>query len=230
MTAAEYLAAGELSTPIQGEAVATDTSQETCPSPGDGEKTGGCRPSAADAIRAGTPAGSASGGRTTCRSRCSRRQLTQLLKEGSECFNPDEVRRIIRAARAGPEGSLTAICMLDDDMTLFMHAFSDADDKELQAQCHSTLLEYEESIQAWEEARNSGELDTDSTDSEDEGELTGSDLLRDLEESVAVTCPDAALADAAKLHRPAQESPAADHLGIEHCGRNRVQHRPGRLG
>jgi hypothetical protein len=36
-------------------------------------------------------------------------------------------------------------------------------------------------------------LDSDSTDSEDEGELTGSDLLRDLEESAAITCPDAAL-------------------------------------
>jgi hypothetical protein len=115
------------------------------------------------------------------------------LKEGSECFNPDEVRRIIRAARAGPEGSLTAICMLDDDMTLFMHAFLNADNRELRAQCHSTLLEYEESMQAREEARNSGELDSDSAESEDEGELTGSDLLRDLEEPLAVTCPDTAL-------------------------------------
>ncbi len=196
MTAVEYLAAGELSTPMQGEAVARDTLQATCPNPGDGAKTGGCRPGTADAIRAGTPAGSASGSGTTCHRRCARRQLTQLtqlLKEGSECFNPDEVRRIIRAARAGPEGSLTAICMLDGDMTLFMHAFPDADDRELRAQCHSTLLEYEEPMQAWEEARNSGELDSDSTESEDEGELTGSDLLRDLEESLTVTCPDAAL-------------------------------------
>jgi hypothetical protein len=117
-----------------------------------------------------------------------------LLKEGSECFNPDEVHRIIRAARVGPEGSLNAICMLDDDMTLFMHAFPDADDRELRVQCHSTLLEYKESMQAWEEARNSMELDSDSTDSEDEGELTGGDLLRDLEESSAVTPPNAALA------------------------------------
>jgi hypothetical protein len=192
MTAAEYLAAGELSTPTQGEAVTMDTLQATCPNPGDGAKTGGCWSGTTDAVRAGTPAGSASGGGTTCRSRCSRRQLTQLLKEGSECFNPDEVRRIIRAARVGPQGSLNAICMLDDDMTLFMHAFPDADDRELRAQCHSTLLECEESMQAWEEARNSGELDSDSTDSEDEGELTGDDLLRDLEESAAITCPDAA--------------------------------------
>ncbi len=103
------------------------------------------------------------------------------MKEGSECFNPDEVRRIVQAARAGPEGSLTAICMLDDEMALFMHAFPDADDRELRAQCLSTLLENEESMQAWEKARNSGELDSDSTDSEDEGELTGNELLRDLE-------------------------------------------------
>ncbi len=114
------------------------------------------------------------------------------MKEGSECFNPDEVRRIVRAARAGPEGSLTAICMLDDDMALFMHAFPDADDRELWAQCLSTLLEYEESMQAWEEARNSGELDSDSTDSEDEGEHTGSELLRDLEEPATGAIPGAA--------------------------------------
>ena len=96
-----------------------------------------------------------------------------MLREGSECFNPDDVRRIIRAARAGLEGSLTAICMLDDDVSLFMHAFPDADDKELRAHCLSTLLEYEESMQAWEEAKDSGELDSDSSSSEDEDELTG---------------------------------------------------------
>jgi hypothetical protein len=110
-----------------------------------------------------------------------RRQLTQLLKEGSECFNPDEVRRIVQAARAGPKGSLTAICMLDDDIALFMHAFPDADDRELRAHCLSTLLEYEESMRAWEEAKNSGELDSDSTHSVDEDELTGIELLRDLD-------------------------------------------------
>jgi hypothetical protein len=115
------------------------------------------------------------------RSRCLRRQLTQLLKEGSECFNPDEARRIIQAARAVPEGSLTAICMLDDEIALFMHAFPDADDRKLRAHCLSTLLEYEESMQAWEEAKNSGELDSDGSDSEDEDELTNIQLLRDLD-------------------------------------------------
>ena len=110
-----------------------------------------------------------------------RRQLTQMLKEGSECFNPDDVRRIIRAARSGLEGSLTAICMLDDDISLFTHAFPDADEKELRAHCLSTLLEYEESMQAWEEAKNSGELDSDSDSSDDEDELTGNELLRDLD-------------------------------------------------
>jgi hypothetical protein len=85
------------------------------------------------------------------------------LKEGSECFNPNEVRRIVQTARAGPEGSLTAICMLDDDIALFMHAFPDANDRELRAHCLSTLLDYEESMRAWEEAKNSGELDSDGT-------------------------------------------------------------------
>jgi hypothetical protein len=94
--------------------------------------------------------------------------------------------------RAGPEGSLTDICMLDDDIALFMHAFPDANDRELRAQCLSALLEYEESMQAWEEARNSGELDSDSTDSGDEGELTGNELLRDLEEPTTNILPGAA--------------------------------------
>ncbi len=77
-------------------------------------------------------------------------------------------------------------------MALFMHAFPDANDRELRAQCLSTLLEYEESMQAWEEARNSGELDSDSTDSEDEGELTGSKLLLDLEGPATGALPSAA--------------------------------------
>jgi hypothetical protein len=77
-------------------------------------------------------------------------------------------------------------------MALFMHAFPDADDRELRAQCLSTLHEYEESMQAWEEARNSGELDSDSTDSEDMGELTGRELLWDLEEPATDALPGAA--------------------------------------
>ncbi len=80
---------------------------------------------------------------------------------------------MIRAAKVGPEGSLNAICMLHDDITLFTHVFPDADDRELRAQCRSTLLEYEESMRAWDEVRDFGELDSSSTDSEDEGELTG---------------------------------------------------------
>jgi hypothetical protein len=37
-------------------------------------------------------------------------------------------------------GSLTAICMLGDDIALFTHDFPDADDRELRAHCLSTLL------------------------------------------------------------------------------------------
>jgi hypothetical protein len=47
-------------------------------------------------------------------------------------------------------------------------------------------------MQAWEEARNSGELDSDSTDSGDEDELTGIELLRDLEEPAPGALPGAA--------------------------------------
>jgi hypothetical protein len=127
-----------------------DTPQTTGVGPGDGARTGGCRPNIPDVSRARTPASQVGRGGSSSRKRCLRCQLTQLLKEGSECFNPDEVRRIIQAARAGPEGSLTAICMLDDDISLFMHAFPDADDRELRAHCLITLLEYEESMRAWE--------------------------------------------------------------------------------
>ncbi len=166
---------------VQKEAANTGIPQTASPDPGDGAKTGGCRPNIPDASRAGTPASQVSRGGSASRKRCLRRQLTQMLKEGSECFNPDEVRRIIQSARAGPEGSLTAICMLDDDISLFMHAFPNADDRELRAHCLSTLLEYEESMRAWEEAKDSGELDSDGSGSEDEDELTGIELLRDLD-------------------------------------------------
>jgi hypothetical protein len=165
----------------QKEAAIAAVPQTAGPDPGDGARTGGCRPNITDISRAGTPASQASRGGSASRRRCLRRQLTQMLKEGSECFNPDKVRRIIQAARAGPEGSLTAICMLDDDISLFMHAFPDADDRELRAHCLSTLLEYEESMRAWEEAKDSGELDSDGSSSEDEDELTGVELLRDLD-------------------------------------------------
>ncbi len=36
-------------------------------------------------------------------------------------------------------------------------------------------------MQAWEETKNSGELDSDSDSSDDEDELTGNELLRDLD-------------------------------------------------
>jgi hypothetical protein len=136
-TAAGHLAAGEPSAPPQEGAVARGVLQPTCLDSGATNEVeeDKYRPGTAGAVRAETPpTGSTSGGGTTCRSRCLRRQLIQLLKEGSECFNPGEVRRIIRVARVGPEGTLNAICMLDDDITLFMHAFPDADDRELRAQ------------------------------------------------------------------------------------------------
>ncbi len=149
---------------VQKETAITAIPQTASPDPGDGAKTGGCRPNIPDASRAGTPGSQASRGGSASRRRCLRRQLTQMLKEGSECFNPDEV---CRPARAGPEGSLTAICMWDDDISLFMHAFPDADDRELRAHGLSTLLEYEESMRPWEEAKDSGELDSDGSSSED---------------------------------------------------------------
>jgi hypothetical protein len=183
----------------QKEAATEAVPQIAGPDPGEGAKTGGCRPNIIDISRAGTPASQTSRGGSASRRRCLRRQLTQMLKEGSEFFNPDDVRRIIRAARAGLEGSLTAICMLDDDISLFVHAFLEADDRELRTHCLNTLLKYEESMQTWEEAKDSGELDSDGSSSEDEDELTGSELLRDLDPPAP--CPPA---DAAPTARSGQ--------------------------
>ncbi len=188
----EIVAASKPPNQVQKEAAIVAVPQTAGPDPGEGAKSGVCRPNIPDTSRAGTPASQASRGGSASRRRCLRRQLTQMLKEGSECFNPDEVHRIIQAARAGPEGSLTAICMLDDDISLFMHAFPDADDRELRAHCLSTLFEYEESMRAWEEAKDSGELDSDGSSSEDEDELTGVELLRDLDPPAPCPPADAA--------------------------------------
>ncbi len=74
-------------------------------------------------------------------------------------------------------------------MMLFMHAFPNVDEGELRAQCRKTFLEYEESMQAWEETEDTGELDSSGTDLEDEDELTGEDLLRDLDRPPAAVSP-----------------------------------------
>jgi hypothetical protein len=54
-------------------------------------------------------------------------------------------------------------------------------------------------MQAWEEAKDSGELDSDSNGSDDEDELTGSELLRDLDPPAP--CPPADAAPAARSGR-----------------------------
>ncbi len=72
----------------QKEAAITGIPQTASPDPGDGAKIGGCRPNIPDASRAGTPASQASRSGSASRKRCLRRQLSQMLKEGSECFNP----------------------------------------------------------------------------------------------------------------------------------------------
>jgi hypothetical protein len=86
-TAAEHSTAGELPDPAHEGATIMDTPQTASPDPGDGAKAGGYRHNTAGTFRAGTPASQASRGGSTSRNRCSRRQLTQLLKEGSECFD-----------------------------------------------------------------------------------------------------------------------------------------------
>jgi hypothetical protein len=63
-----------------------------------------------------------------------------------------------------------------------MYSFPDANEEELWEQCRNTVLEYEESMQVWE--------DSSSTDSEEEGKLTSEDLLQDLDKaSIAINPP-----------------------------------------
>jgi hypothetical protein len=190
--AAEHQAAGESSSLSQERTAAKDGPHRVCPDPGAGGKVeeDGYRSDTAETVRVKTPpTDPAAGNGMTRHTRCSRRQLIRFLKGGSEYFNPEEVRRIIPAARLAPKGSLNAIYMLDEDMMLFTHAFPDVDEGELRAQCRSTVSEYEESMQAWEETEDTGELDSSSTDSEDEDELTGEDLLRALDKPPAVIGP-----------------------------------------
>jgi type I site-specific restriction endonuclease len=89
----------------------------------------------------------------------------------------------------GPKGSLNAINMLDEDVQLFMYSFPDADEEEMQEQCRNTVLEYEESMQVWEEIGDTEELDSSSTDSEEGDELTGEDLLQDLDKAPMANFP-----------------------------------------
>jgi hypothetical protein len=69
-TATEYAAAGELPDPAQKGATIMDTPQTTNLNPGDGAKTGECRPNISNAFRAGTPASQASKGGSASHSRC----------------------------------------------------------------------------------------------------------------------------------------------------------------
>jgi hypothetical protein len=67
--AVEYTTASELPNPTYEGATIMDTLQTTSLDPGNGAKTGECRPNISDAFRAGTPASQASRGGSTSRSR-----------------------------------------------------------------------------------------------------------------------------------------------------------------
>jgi hypothetical protein len=100
-----------------------------------------------------------------------------------------------------------------------MHAFPDADDRELRAHCLSTLVEYEESMRAWEEAKDSGELDSDSSISEDEDELNGVELLRDLDPPApchpADAAPEARSGQLERLKKVLQQTSLVSSIAAE---------------
>ncbi len=64
----------------QGGTAAEAALQTAGPDPGEGAKTGGCRPNLINISRAGTPASQTSRGGSASRRRCLRRQLTQMLR------------------------------------------------------------------------------------------------------------------------------------------------------
>jgi hypothetical protein len=85
----------------------------------------------------------------------------------------------------------------------------DAEMGELREQRHNTILEYEESMWVWEEMKDTGELDSSDTDSEEKDELTSEDLLQALD-----------------------KAPTAVSLKgfCEYRSRDRVEHRSDQLG
>jgi hypothetical protein len=163
---------------------AKDVPHQVCLDPGAGDQLegGGCR---SEAPRPSKSSHRRQTQRQRRHTRGLRRQLIQFLKDGSEYFTPKEVCRIIRAARLGAKGSLNPIDRLGEDMQLFMHEFPDAEEGELREQCRNTVLEYEESMRVWEELKDTGKLDSSDTDSEEEEELTGKDLLQALDKAAA---------------------------------------------
>jgi hypothetical protein len=107
----------------------------------------------------------------------------------------------IRAARIGVKGSLIAIEMLEEDMRHLESVFPKAGEKELRIHHRDTVLEYEESMRVWEEMKDTGELCTSDTDSEEEDELTGEELLRALDKAAAAADP--------------ARAPKAESMGID---------------
>jgi hypothetical protein len=79
--------------------------------------------------------------------------------------------------------------MLEEDMQLFMHEFPDAEKGELRERCRNTVQEYEESMQVWEEIKDTCELSTSDIDSEEEDELIVKDLLQTLDKMSAAANP-----------------------------------------
>jgi hypothetical protein len=163
-----------------------------CPEAGAGDQVdrGGCQYYAAWTFQVEPPLTDPETGEEATRHTCGfRRKLIRLLKDGSEYFTPKEVPRIVRAARIGAKGSLNAINMLEEDMRHFESVFPKASKRKLREQCRDTVLEYEESMRVWKEMKDTGDLCTSDTNSEEEDELTGEELLRTFDKASAAADP-----------------------------------------
>jgi hypothetical protein len=74
----------------------------------------------------------------------------------------------------------------------FSDVSSDTDPGELREQCRDTVQEYKESMRVWKEIKDTGDLCTSGTNSEEEDKLTVDDLMRTLDNMSAAASPAAA--------------------------------------
>ncbi len=138
---------------------------------------GGYRSDMAETVRVETPpTDPAAGNEMISHTGCPRRQLIRFLNCGSDYFIPGEVRPIVRAVRRGRTCNYSCI-----------HSQTPA--RKNCGNSHNIILEYEESMQVWEEIEDTGELDSSGTDSEEEEELIGEDLLEDLDKAMVTINP-----------------------------------------
>ncbi len=115
-------------------------------------------------------------------------------------------------------------------MQQFESEFPKVGEEELREQCSNTVQEYEESMRVWKEMKETGDVCTSDTDSEEEDELTSEDLLRTLNKMSAAANPAAThKAESSNIDWPKRVLRQTILLS-RIAEKNRSRHRPSRLG